>query len=467
MSGAVLPVIPERITVHLGPPRSQARNVTVPFVEYVANVASSEIYPTWPENALRANILAQVSFALNRVYTEYYRTRGYDFDITNSTASDQSFVDGREIFENVYALAAELFNSYIVRRGSVEPLFAQYCDGIEVSCSGLEQWGTVGLAERGESPYRILQYYYGDDIDVVGDAPIENVSPSAPDVPLRTGTTNNYVRTLQIRLNRISQNYPAIPKTAVVDGIFSFDTEAAVREFQRVAGLAEDGVVGKATWYAVQFYYSAVKRLNELDSEGVTLFEVSQEFPEVLRLGDEGNPVENLQYYINYISDFYSTVPPVVRDGIFGSATEAAVRAVQTTFGIVSDGVVGERTWQKLYDAYLGIVSRIPLEYRESAGVPFGGVTLRVGVEGESVAILQRYLNRIGEVYGEIPPTRVTGYFGEMTEAAVSAFQRTFGTTLANGVVDAVTWNEIRSVFDDVTSADTVASGQYPGFPVG
>ncbi len=464
--GALLPTIPEYITVHLGSPQSNARNVTVPFREYIANVASSEIFPTWPEAALRANILAQISFALNRIYTEFYPSRGYDFDITNSIANDQSFVDGREIFDNINEITGDIFDNYLVRQGFVEPLFATYCDGIEVTCPGLSQWGSVTLAERGLTPYAILQNYYGNDIDIVTDAPIENATQSAPSVPLRLGARNNDVRTVQVRLNRISENYPSIPKISTVDGIFSYDTEESVRQFQRVAGITEDGIVGKATWYAILFYYNAVKRLNELDSEGLTLFDVTQELPEVLRRGSRGNPVENLQYYINYLSDFYSSIPPVERDGIFGPSTEAAVIDMQNTFGLTPDGVVGEDTWNRMYNAYLGIVSTIPPEYSESAAIPFPGVILRTGAEGEEVSVLQRYLNRIGEVYGEIPSVNVTGYFGNQTASAVSAFQELFGLTLTNGVVDAVTWNEIGRVFDDVTSSDRLAEGQYPGFPV-
>ena len=152
----VTPVIPETITVHLGAPNEPARNVTLPFWDYIANVASSEIYPSWPENALRANIYAQISFALNRIYTEYYRSRGYDFDITNSTAYDQYFVEGRDIFSNVNEIVGEIFNSYVVRQGSVEPLFTQYCNGTTVTCPGLSQWGTVTLANEGLTPYEIL-----------------------------------------------------------------------------------------------------------------------------------------------------------------------------------------------------------------------------------------------------------------------------------------------------------------------
>ena len=178
--GANTPIIPEYITVHLGPPDSNAPNVTVPFVDYIANVASSEIYPTWPENAIRANVYAQISFALNRIYTEYYRSRGYDFDITNSIAIDQSFVNGRDLFENVQEIARELFTSYISRQGFVEPLYAQYCDGIEVQCNGLSQWGSVSLAEQGLTPYEILTYYYGNNIDIVTGAPVGGQTASLP-----------------------------------------------------------------------------------------------------------------------------------------------------------------------------------------------------------------------------------------------------------------------------------------------
>ena len=166
----VLPVIPEYITVHLGEPDESAQNVTVSFPDYIKNVASSEIYPTWPESALRANILAQISFALNRVYTEYYRSRGYDFDITNSTAFDQSFVYGRDIFENISQIVDEIFNDYLVREGNIEPLFAVYCNGTTVTCDGLSQWGSVELANQGLVPYDILRNYYGDDIQIISNA---------------------------------------------------------------------------------------------------------------------------------------------------------------------------------------------------------------------------------------------------------------------------------------------------------
>lgn len=177
-----LPFIPETITVHLGTPTSNAENVTVNFPDYIKNVASSEIFPTWPENSLRANIYAIVTFALNRIYTEWYRAKGYDFDITNTTQYDQKFINGREIFENISQITDELFKNYVVRQGSIEPLFTQFCNGTTVTCSGLSQWGTVGLAEQGYTPYEILQYYYGNDINIVTDAVVKTNTPSYPGI---------------------------------------------------------------------------------------------------------------------------------------------------------------------------------------------------------------------------------------------------------------------------------------------
>ena len=158
--------VPEFITVHLGPPDSAAENVTVSFPEYIKNVASSEIYPTWPENSIRANVYAQVTFALNRIYTEWYRSRGYPFDITSSTSYDQKFIKNRNIFENVSEIVDDIFNRYVVKQGSQNPYFTEYCNGTTVTCSGLSQWGTVSLANQGKTPYEILQYYYGNDIDI-------------------------------------------------------------------------------------------------------------------------------------------------------------------------------------------------------------------------------------------------------------------------------------------------------------
>ena len=457
------PYIPEYITVHLGPPDSNAQNVTLPFADYIANVASSEIYPTWPESALRANILAQISFTLNRIYTEYYRSRGYDFDITNSIAIDQSFVNGRDIFSNVSRIVNEIFDNYITRGSNVEPLFATYCDGVEVQCNGLSQWGSVTLAEQGFSPYEILRYYYGDDININEADEIRGITQSYPRFPLRLGSTGDDVRRIQIRLNRISDNFPAIPKIPAPYGIFSFDTEDAIKEFQRIFNLEPDGVIGKATWYKIQNIYASVKRLNDVSSEGIALEEVTNQFPETLSLGDRGIGVSTLQYYLAYISQFYDTITPTAIDGIFGEGTRASVISAQNTFGIPADGIVGEVTWNAIYNSYLGIVNTIPVKYVEGNAIPFPGVFLRVGAESEDVRVLQEYLSFISMYYPEIPDVNPTGYFGYQTENSVRAAQSLFGIE-PTGIVGPVTWLEIARLYSDLYNGTRLNEGQYPGF---
>ena len=461
-----LPTVPQNITVHLGPPDSDAENVTLPFLDYIANVASSEIYPTWPENAIRANMYAQISFALNRVYTEYYRTRGYDFDITSSTAYDQYFVNGRDIFENIQQIAAELFNDYIRRSGSVEPLFAQYCNGTTVFCNGLSQWGSVELANQGYTPFEILTYYYGDNIELVQNAPIADSTTSAPEVALQLGSANDDVRTVQLRLNRISANFPSIPKIAVVDGIFGTDTEAAVRRFQEIFNLTPDGIIGKSTWYTIQNIYIGVKKLNDLNAEGITLEEVTQQYPGSLQLGSTGGGTRNLQFFLNYLSGFYNTIPPVTVDGVFGQSTADAVRAAQRTFGLPVDGVVGEQTWNQIYRAYRGIVTTIPLEYAEGFTVPYQGNPLRIGSEAEEVRLLQEYLNYIALSFPSIPTLPVTGYFGPRTQEAVIAFQNLEGLE-PNGLVQSTTWTAITDLYNTLYKGAQLGEGQYPGFEVG
>ena len=350
----VIPYIPQRITVHLGPPGSDAANVTVSFIDYVKNVASSEIYPTWDEDALRANILAIVSFALNRVYTEFYRSRGYDFDITNSTAYDQFFVNGRSYFTNVSRLADELFNDYLRRPGFVEPLAAKFCNGTTVTCEGLSQWGSQNLAQQGYSYDQILRSYYGN-VQIVTNAPVQGITASYPGTPLRRGTSGPSVVTAQVMLNRISQNYPAIPKISSIDGIFGAQTEAAVRKFQEVFNLTADGIIGSATWYALVRYYIAVTSMAELHSQGQQFYANSWANSNPIEQGDQGVKVEHLQYMLSVLSQYIPEIPNVTIDGIFGSGTRDAVIAAQRRFDLPQTGIVNFDTWNEIYDQFSGI----------------------------------------------------------------------------------------------------------------
>lgn len=350
----VIPFVPQNITVHLGYPSTAAANVTVPFTDYVKNVASSEIYPTWEESALVANIFAIVSFALNRVYTEFYRSSGYDFDITGSTAIDQAFVNGRSFFENISRLVDELFNDYMRRPGFVEPLAAKFCNGTTVTCEGLSQWGSQNLAQQGYGSLDILRSYYGN-IEIVNNAPIMGITSSYPGTALRRGSSGPYVVVIQVALNRIAQNYPAIPKLASVDGIFGSRTEASVRAFQQIFGLSVDGVVGKATWYALVRLYTAVTQLTELRSQGQQFYSVNWEYPDAIIQGNRGEKVRLLQYMLAVLSEFINEIPSVTVDGIFGPATAAAVRAAQNFLGLPVTGVVDATTWDEIYDQFSGI----------------------------------------------------------------------------------------------------------------
>ena len=350
----VIPYVPQTITVHLGAPNEDAPNVTVDFVDYIKNVASSEIYPTWDESALRANILAIVSFALNRVYTEFYRSRGYDFDITNNTAYDQFFVYGRSYFTNIARLAEEMFNDYLRRPGFVEPLAAKYCNGTTVTCEGLSQWGSQELAQQGYNSTQILRNYYGN-VEIVYNAPVRDYTSSYPGTPIRRGNIGPYVVIIQTELNRIAENYPAIPKNPQIDGIFGEQTEAAVRKFQEIFNLQVDGIVGPATWYELVRLYTAVNKLAELQSQGQTYYNIAWASRNPIQQGDRGIRVEQLQYMLSVLSAYISEIPPITVDGIFGPATRDAVLAAQRRFGLPQTGIVNYDTWEAIYNQFIGI----------------------------------------------------------------------------------------------------------------
>lgn len=442
------PIIPDTITVHLGAPDSSAQNVTVSFTDYIKNVASSEIYPTWPENAIRANIYAIISFALNRYYTEFYRSKGYNFDITSSTQYDQKFINNREVFENISLIVDEIFNDYVTKGNQIQPYFTAYCNGTTVTCDGLSQWGTVTLANQGNTPYEILQYYYGNDINIVNDAPVGTNTPSYPGVIIDLGDSGEDVRTIQRQLNRIAANYPSIPKIPETNGIFDETTRRAVQQFQRIFNLTPDGRVGKATWYKIKQIYNGVKSLSELYSEGITITEAQRLFRNVLQLGDSGNDVSTLQYYLDFLGFFYDTLPDIAIDGVFGDETRNAVLAFQQQFGLPQDGIVGRQTWYRLQDEYDAVLRALPSEYSSYSSLLYPGYYITTGATGKVVEQLQNFINTIARNNSSVPAVTVDGVFGTATQNAVRAIQRLVGQN-PTGAVGPLTWNEIVNLYND------------------
>jgi len=470
--------IPEFITVHLGRPDRAARNVRVPFTYYIKNAASHEIFSTWPAASLEANIYCIISLTLNRIFTEWYRVRGHNFDITNSTQFDQMFVEGGQIFRNIDEMVDRIFNRYIRREGHLEPFFAEYCDGRRVTCPGLWQWGTVDLANRGMNALQILRHYYPNDVQIVETNNIGGVTESFPGFVLRPGTSGPAVRTLQGWLNRIRVNFPAIPVITNVSGVYGPQTEAAVRAFQSIRELGmltPTGVVDRSTWHRLSFTYSAVKRLGELTSEGIVVGIGRTPPRDVIREGARGRLVQQAQYLLNYISDFYPSVPPVLQNSIFTRDMTTAVQEFQRAFGLNPDGVIGPLTWNMLYSVYWRIRDGInpPSEGGEvtpptppplpppppppPTGIPpFPGQLIRVGSRGADVERIQRCLNSLRSRFPSIGQLTVDGVFGPRTQASVMEFQRIMGLN-PDGIVGPLTWGRLMPECHG-------GMGDYPGF---
>ena len=454
-------IIPKNITVHLGKPAASARNVTVSFRDYIANVASSEVYPTWPEASLRANIHCQISLALNRIYTEWYPSKGYTFNITNSTSYDQYYVHGRTVFDVMVKITDDIFNTYIRKTGTVNPYYSEYCDGKSVTCPGLKQWGTVTLANQGRSALQILKYYYGNDIEIVRTSNIQSIPESYPGSPIRQGDSGTAVFTLQRQLNRITKDYPFLG-LLTVDGVFGAKMTATVKAFQKQFNLTADGVVGRQTWYKISYIYVSVKDLAELTSEGETFSGTLSDGTwggTVLRTGSTGSSVEQMQFWLNTLAQYDSSIPSVTVDGVFGSGTAAAVRAFQRKYGLTVDGVVGRATWTELYDQFRSIQS--------DNGTPnaYPGTALREGSSGQNVRLVQFWLKIARTVYSSLNNVTVDGRFGSATTAAVKKFQTYFGLT-SDGVVGRTTWNKLYEVYNDIASkllSSSLRPGEYPG----
>lgn len=448
--------IVDEIVVHLGKPDEPAENVTVNFIDYIKNVASSELYPTWPEEALRANIHAIVSIALNRIFTQWYRVQGYNFDITNSTQFDQAFVKDRGTFENVDRIVNEIFDEYIRREGNIEPLFAQYCDGRISQCDGMYQWGSVDLAIQGYTPLEILQYYYGNDIEIVTAVPQETIVGGFRGSPISKGDSGVDVLVLQYRLNRISNNFPAISKIPAMTGYYGDFTEAAVTQFQTIFKLNPTGIVDRGTWYQIRHIFNAVTRISELASIGLTQENIAREFSGILIEGEATPRILLFQFFINLLSTFYASIPSVAIDGYFGPETRTALIEFQKTMNLPMTGLVDKTTWDYLFRSVLGIVTTIPPSVLSISPVlleiaVYPGINYErgMGTEEPGVFIIQELLAYISSNIPEItyvPYNLIDGVFGPITESAVITFQEYFGLE-PNGIVDETTWNKLVEVY--------------------
>lgn len=446
--GPDIPVvaIPLNITVHLGLPEDDAENVTVPFRSYIKNVASNELYPTWPEDAIRANIYAIISIAMNRIYTEWYRSRGYSFDITNSTRFDQAYVHNSGVYDNISNIADTIIGQYIVREGQLQPYFAQFCDGRQTTCAGLHQWGTVDLADSGYSPLEILKYYYGDDIQIVTNAPFINVVDTYPGKPLQYGDSNRNVLRMQQHLERISTNFPGIPKINVIEGYFGDYTKAAVMEFQKIFKLPVTGIIDEATWYRIIRIFTAVTRLSELTGEGLLIREIERISSGVLVEGDVRPSVEIVQFALNILSAYYKTIPAVPITGIFDETTRIAIMEFQRTMGLPVRGVADLETLDVMYRTASGILDTLPTEQVFIPQVRWPGVIYSIGYESPGVYLLQEMLSYISLIVPGIPFIEPDGIFDLTTQNAVISFQTMEGI-VPTGIVDEQTWNAILDVY--------------------
>lgn len=439
-----VPTIPTNIVVHLGDPEdTTAKNIQVPFQEYIKNVASSEIYPTWPMDAIKANILAQISFALNRVYNEWYPSQGYEFDITSSPKYDQAFVEDREFYETVAQVVDSIFNNYIVRDGQIQPLFAQYCDGKTTTCEGLSQWGSVTLAQQGKSPEEILKYYYGDDISLVYNAPLAANIPSYPGYPIELGVAGDMVITIKRQLNRIRKNYPAIPANDETSQFFTVETEASVRAFQEIFNLEPNGIVDESTWYKIKYIYNSVKKISDLNSEGITQEEASLLFPTELKYLDQGPYIRMLQYLLRAIAYFDDEIPTLGTMGtVYDENVVKMVLAFQKKYGLLATGIVDASTWAKLKEVYNNLLNSIPSEYLEYEDEFYGGRILTNGMSGTDVRRFQKFLLQICKNKKNIPGVRVTGTFDDLTEQSVKVLQELLDLPVT-GAVTAPVWYDI------------------------
>ena len=436
------PIVPNNITVHLGAPNESARDITIPFTDYIANVASSELYPTWPENALIANIYAIISFAMNRIYNEWYRSKGYNFDITASPIYDQKYTENRSTYSNINNIVEDIFNNYVVKGNQVQPYFTTYCDGRNKTCNGLSQWGSVSLANQNKTPIQILKYYYGNDIKIFENAPVGDTKEGYPGQPVKLGDVANPVLAIQRDLRRIKQNYPAIPEINNTLGIYDQETENAVKKFQEIFSLPITGVVDKATWYKIKYVYNSVKKLGDLYSEGLSEDEITFLYTDELKYGDTGIEVEYIHYFLDAIAFLDKDIPRLPTNSIYNNNTITMVKAFQEKYNLPVTGIFMYTDWNTLKNAYNNILKSFPKEYQNYIDELYPDYFLTKGMSGNDVKRFQKFLLKICQKDKSIPGVKVTGIFDELTDKSVRKIQNDYGFDI-NGIVGPLLWRKV------------------------
>ena len=435
------PVVPNEITIHLGAPNEASKDITIPFTDYISNVASSEIYPTWPKEAIIANIYTVISFTMNRIYNEWYRSKGYNFDITSSPAYDQTYTLNREIYENIGNIVKDVFNDYIVKEGQVQPYFAQYCDGRKTTCSGLSQWGTVTLANQGNGPLNIIRYYYGNDTNIKYNAEVGDAT-SYPGYEVGIGQAGNPVSAIQRDLNRIRKNYPAIPVIETDLGIYNQETVDAVKKFQEIFALPITGTVDKATWYKIKYVYTSVKKLSDLYTEGLSEDEATFKYRDILKYGDTGIEVEFIHYYLDSIAFLDSDIPRLRTNSVYNDSTRTMVTAFQKKYGLPVTGEFTYKDFNVLKSVYDNMLKYYDKEYKDFVDDLYPGVFLTRGMSGEDILKLQRLLLKICRYDKSIPGVKVNGEFDELTEKSIKKIQDDYDLGVT-GIVGPFSWRKI------------------------
>lgn len=436
------PVVPNNITIHLGAPDEAAHNITVPFTDYISNVASSELYPTWPTNALIANIYAIISFTMNRIYNEWYESKGYNFDITSSPAYDQTYIENRSTYENIDDIVQEIFNNYVVKGNQIQPYFTTYCDGRVTKCDGLSQWGSVTLANQGKTPLQILQNYYGNDISIKYNAEVGDTLEAFPGYEIGLGDSGNPVLVIQRDLRRIRQNYPAIPDISDTLGIYNQETEDAVKKFQEIFSLPITGIVDKGTWYKIKYVYTSVKKLSDLYSEGITEEEATFLYTDQLNYGDTGIEVDYINYFLDAIAFLDNDIPRLQTNSIYNNNTMTMVKAFQEKYNLPVTGIFTYSDWAVLKEVYRSILNSFPEEYKDYINELYPDNFLTIGMTGEDVKRFQKFLVAICKYDKSIPGVRVNGIFDELTEKSVKKIQDDYGFDI-NGIVGPLLWKKV------------------------